>query len=127
MKDIVAFVKFVIAAPIALFICELYREVLLLPSWMHGMDFFGFMVSVTILIICLLTLASIVVDIAEEKHLSDIKSWWILGFLFFPIAFICVLVKDAKPDLFDTKICPYCAERIKKDAKICRYCGHDVE
>lgn len=24
------------------------------------------------------------------------------------------------------KTCPYCAEKIKKDAKICRYCQQDV-
>ena len=26
----------------------------------------------------------------------------------------------------DTKVCPACAERIKKAAKFCRYCGADV-
>jgi general secretion pathway protein G len=26
----------------------------------------------------------------------------------------------------DTKICPYCAETIKKDAKICRFCQFDL-
>jgi predicted amidophosphoribosyltransferase len=26
----------------------------------------------------------------------------------------------------NTKLCPYCAERIKKDAVVCRHCGREL-
>lgn len=124
MKNII---KFIVAAPISTFICAMYAEELALPHWMRAMDFTGFMVSLAILLVCLWTLASIVVDIAEEKNLTDIKSWWILGFLFFLPALFCVLLKESKPDKATLKVCPHCFETIKKEAKICRYCGHEVK
>jgi ribosomal protein L40E len=36
---------------------------------------------------------------------------------------VLLLVHDRRRN---TKICPYCAERVKKDAVVCRYCGREV-
>jgi hypothetical protein len=33
---------------------------------------------------------------------------------------------DGEEPAGETKVCPHCAERIKRAAKVCRYCGRDV-
>ena len=123
MKNVL---RFIFAAPVILFIMALFEESIERP---HS-NFFslgGFLFTLGILILAYWILSDIIVDIAERKHFTNLGTWRFLGICFFPIALICVLVKDPKPDLNDTKICPYCAERIKKNAKICRYCGKEVE
>jgi predicted amidophosphoribosyltransferase len=40
------------------------------------------------------------------------------------LALVALLVVRAQRR--NTKICPHCAERIKKDAVICRYCGREL-
>lgn len=32
----------------------------------------------------------------------------------------------AAPEGGETKVCPFCAESVKKAAKVCRYCGRDL-
>lgn len=123
MKNVL---RFIVGIPIVLFILELYNESLTRPH-SNFFNLWGFLVSLGILFLGYWLLSSIVVDLAKRKNFTDLGMWRAFGFFFFPIALICVFAKDPKPDLRNTKICPYCAERIKKNAKICRYCGKEVE
>lgn len=123
MKNVL---RFIVGMPIVLFIFELYDESLTRP-YSNFFDFWSFLVSLGILFLGYWLLSSIVVDIAERKNFTDLGMWRVFGFLFFPIALICVFAKDRKPSKLDMKVCPYCAEYIKKEAKICRYCGKEVE
>ncbi len=118
--------RFIVGAPIVLFIDALYYEALVRP-YSNFFDFGGFLVSLGFLCFGYWLLSSIIVDIAEKKNFKELGLWRAFGFFFFPIALICVLAKNRKPSIFDTKVCPYCAERIKKNAKVCRYCGREVE
>lgn len=124
MKNVLGFI---VGAPIVLFIDALYYETLTRPYSNYFFDFGGFLVSLAFLCFGYWLLSSIIVDIAEKKNFKQLGLWRAFGFFFFPIALICVLAKDRKPDMSDMKVCPYCAEYIKKDAKVCRYCGREVD
>lgn len=118
--------KFIVAMPLIAFGTEGIIEVITGRDslWVYGV------IPVIFLALAFIgywLLSSIIVSIAEYKNFRDIGMWRAFGFIFFPIALICVFIKERKPSIFDTKICPYCAERIKRDAKVCRYCGRELK
>lgn len=123
MKNVL---RFVVGLSIVLFMGALCIEAL-------SNDFFRFfnlgcfLASLAFLFLGYWLLSSIIVDLAKRKNFTDLGMWRVFGFLFFPIALICVFVKDRKPDMSDMKVCPYCAEYIKKEAKVCRYCGREIK
>lgn len=115
MKNVM---RFIVAVPTILITQGLLIE---------GVRGSAILVTLAICLFAYWILSDIIVDIAKSKHFTNLTMWRVIGFFFFPIAFICVVVKDAKPDLIDTKVCPHCFETIKKEAKFCHWCGHDVE
>lgn len=68
--------------------------------------------------------------IASSKGGSAL-GWFFLGVLFGPLSWLFLAVKTPEK-ISDNriaesaKICPYCAESVKKDAKVCRYCSRDL-
>ena len=123
MKNVL---RFIVGTSIVLFINALYCESLT-SHYSNFFDFGGFLVSLAFLCFGYWLLSSIIVDLAVKKNFKELGLWRVFGFFFFPVALICVLAKNRKPSIFDMKVCPYCAEYIKKDAKVCRYCGREVE
>jgi len=57
--------------------------------------------------------------IASNYRGRDGAGWFLLSLLISPLLGILFV-------LADTRICPYCAERIKLAAKVCRYCQHEL-
>jgi hypothetical protein len=55
---------------------------------------------------------------AAEKRGGNPISWFILGAIFGPLAFIIALTGG--------KRCRYCLSVIPKDSKICRYCNKEL-
>jgi hypothetical protein len=55
---------------------------------------------------------------AAEKRGGYPLTWFILGLIFGPIAFIVAITSG--------KRCPHCLSFIAKDAKVCRNCGQTL-
>jgi len=55
---------------------------------------------------------------AGEKRDGNPLSWFILGILFGPLAFIVAITGG--------KRCQHCLSMIPKDAKACRYCSKEL-
>jgi hypothetical protein len=68
--------------------------------------------------------------IASNYRGRDGAGWFLLSLLISPLLGILFVLasRDLRKEraLADTRICPYCAERIKLAAKVCRYCQHEL-
>jgi hypothetical protein len=79
-----------------------------------------------ILIVCLL--GCITAFIADRKGYNAVL-WWLFGALLFIAAFPIILLRKPLAGSKDAgvpmKICPFCAEPIRKAAQVCKHCKKD--
>ena len=66
----------------------------------------------------------VVAMIASSKGYSGF-GWFLYGFLILPIAFVHALLLGNKEEK-ERIACPYCAEKIKREAKICPHCKSEL-
>lgn len=81
------------------------------------------------LLLCWFVLACICALIASAKDRSAI-GWFILGFLFGPLALLFAAAMSSAPKVthatvHPTKKCPVCAEQVHVDALRCKHCQHE--
>ena len=81
------------------------------------------------LVVCWLIVACLCAAIAMAKGRSAI-GWFILGFLFGPLALLFASAMSSAPKYSRAvehpfKKCPSCAEQVHIDAARCKHCRHD--
>lgn len=74
--------------------------------------------------------------LAAKKGRSGVL-WGLLAFIFTPLVIIivaCLSTDETAKEKnmrsledMDYRDCPYCAEKIKREACVCKHCGKDVE
>lgn len=82
---------------------------------------FGFLVV-------FLWLASLIAGIAVSKG----RTWtpFFVMSLFFPLVMwiiVSVITTDQATATKGTRVCPFCAERIREEAVLCRFCGREIQ
>lgn len=84
--------------------------------------------------LCALLIAAIPAKIAQDRGVAgSMIVWYFTGLLLWPLALLASLVTKPDPELVEAKqlsssyykICPRCAELVKKMALVCRFCHHD--
>ena len=88
---------------------------------------------ILIFLVTLAVISCLPASIAKNKGRS-FGSWWVYGFLLFPIALIHSLAMskdfeglEAQAIASGNRKCPACAELVKVEAKICKHCRNDLE
>ena len=88
---------------------------------------------VLVWLVTLAVISCIPASIAKYKG-RGFGSWWVYGFLLFPIALIHSLAMskdveglEAQAIASGNRKCPSCAEMVKVEAKVCKHCGGDLE
>ena len=88
---------------------------------------------ILIFLVTLAVISCLPASIAKNKGRS-FGSWWVYGFLLFPIALIHSLAMskdveglEAQAIASGNRKCPACAEMVKVEAIICKHCGSKLE
>ena len=63
----------------------------------------------------------VVTGVVAARRGRSVLGWLLLALVFTPLVLLILLVL---PDR-DTKTCPRCAERVRREAQACRFCGYE--
>jgi hypothetical protein len=77
-------------------------------------------------VVSVLTIPLIVRAFVQDDSTFESVGWFAM--LMIPVgAFFLSREIDRRHDEATSKLCPMCAERVKKNAQICRFCGHSFD